>query len=334
MFAFPFRQRRLVFVPADKTPVFPAQAECVFEFSPEDIFGGRNRGTPLALRGETCTIYWDANKGQSRVDTWRHIKTIRLDCLLGGYDIRLTGGDFNISFSCTSLEHLRESLTLFSHLPLYFGLFLGHPVMIDAVHGTVGDCSFNCELVSGQFTFNVVTEEGQMELLRLALEAALESRGLGNPRLLAALGYLYTASLLHAQSPYSSAFLPEVALNLCKTLDVLFTDNRDGLRDDLRKLGFTAEEIETRYVGLTLLRNQLDVAHPTLGIPTEEERRIFDSFVSGALSHVREVLKRVVEQSIKGEYEIRPYDANKHRIDKENLLKKLSQYQHPSEQSR
>ena len=119
MFAFPIKGRHIRFTRDDKTPTFPARVECVLELSPEDIFGGRNRGTPLVLPGTTPRLEWDANRGQSSVKTREHMKTMRLDRVLYGYDICLDGGDIRIGFDCNSQDHLMHSLKPLLHLPLY-----------------------------------------------------------------------------------------------------------------------------------------------------------------------------------------------------------------------
>ncbi|MGB2799260.1 MAG: hypothetical protein WBC82_05405 [Dehalococcoidia bacterium] len=329
MFAFPIKGRHVRFTRDDKPPIFPARVECVLELSPEDIFGGRNRGTPLVLPGTTARFECDANKGQSSVKTREHMKTIRFDRVLDAYDIYLCGGDIKIGFDCNSQDYLMHSLKLLLSLPLYLSLFLSHAVRIDAFYGTIGDCEFNCEVMYGEFDFQVVSEERQKELVELAFETALGSPTIDNTRILAAIGYLYTARLIRAQSPHSSAFLPEVALNLCKALDALFTDNRDQLRQELRKLGFTEKEIENGYVPLTVIRNQLDIAHPTFFTPTVEHQGIFDYFVKVASDLVEEVLRRVVEQCKNGKYEVLPYDTNKQDVERERLLEQLSRYREP-----
>ncbi len=327
MFAFPIRLRYAKFDPGQKPPAYPARAECVVELSPEDIFGGRSRGTPLVIPGETVGICWDANKGQSKVETKRWLKTIRFDCVINGYEIHLTGGEISISFDCGSEGHLLHGLKLLSYLPLYLSLFLAHPIKVDAFYGRIGECTFNCEIASGIFQFHVTTEERQKELTKLAFDMTFGTPLADiSPRLLAAIGYLYTAMLLSSQSPYSSAFLPEIALNLAKVLDVMFTDKRDKLRQELKKLGFSKDEIEKKYVPLTLIRNKLDVAHPTLFMPTKEQRSTFDSFVDRALSQVVDLLKRTIEKSAKGEYEILFYDMAGRDNEQEELIKSMSKY--------
>lgn len=326
MFAFPIKGRHIRFTSDDKTPIFPARVECILELSPEDIFGGRNRGTPIALPGTTPRIEWDANKGQSSVKTREHMKTMRLDHVLDGYDICLTGGDIKIGFDCNSQDHLMHSLKLLLRLPLYLSLFLSHAVRIDAFYGTIGDCEFNCEVMYGEFAFQVVTEESQKELVERAFEMAFGSPTIDNPRFWAAIGYLYTARLLHAQSPHSSAFLPEVALNLCKALEALFT--KDTLKQELHKLSLTEEEIDG-CISITSVRRQLDVAHPTFFKPTVEQQGTFDHFVKRASDLVEKVLNRVAEQSANGKYEFIPYDMNKQDAKRERLLKELSKHTEP-----
>jgi hypothetical protein len=329
MFAFPIRGRHIKLTADREAPVFPGRVECILELSPEDIFGGRNRGQPLALPGAKIGIHWDANKGQSWIETQERMKVMRLDHVLDDYDIHLTGGEISISFDCRSQDHMSQSLTLFSLLPLYLSLFLSSAVRVDAFYGTIGDCNFNYEVISGEFSFQMISDESQKELVKLAFETLFGSSTIVNPRILAAIGYLYSAMLISAQSPYSGAFLPEVALNLCKTLDVLFTDSRDKLRQELGKLGFTNQEIENSYVSLTLIRNKLDIAHPALFIPTEKQQGIFDSFVKRALPQVAELLKRVVQQCAEGKYEFLPYDVNRQDIERESLLEQLSKYNAP-----
>jgi len=246
------------------------------------------------------------------------------------YDVHVCGGDVRIAFDCASQEDFMRSLKVLLSLPLYLTLFLSHAVTLEAFYGTVGDCEFNCEVTYGEFGFHVVSEERQRNLLELAFQTALGSAITDNPRILAAAGYLYTARLIRARSPHSGAFLPEVALNLCKALDSLFTDSRDRLRQELAKLGFAEEVIENAYVPLALIRNQLDIAHPAFFRPTPEQQQTFDDFTKKASDLVEEVIRRVVEQCKDSTYEVLPYDPKGQDVERERLLEQLSRYREPA----
>jgi hypothetical protein len=293
---------------------------------PEDVFGGRKRGTPIMVPGDSVQFRWDANKGQAALKTQKKLKPIKLASLFEDYDFRLNGSRLSVKFDCETEEDLKRGISLLFYLPLYLSLFLGQAVMINSFRGTVGGCEFNLEVISGKYSVQLVDEERQTEQTRAAVETLVKEPSSEHPRVLAAVGYLYTALLLWTEPPYSSAFMPEVALNLCKVLDVLFTDSRDCLRSELKKLGYQAAEIEKGYVLLTLIRNQLDIAHPSLFIPTEDERRMFDSFIDVALVEIQKVVKKVIELSAVGEYEILPYDTDNIDKDREELIGHLNKY--------
>ena len=68
--------------------------------------------------------------------------------------------------------------------------------------------------------------------------------------------------------------MSEVALNLAKTLEVLFpasaSDTIDAARAGLSELGYESSIIEKWYIPAITLRNGLDVAHVSLATFNQE----------------------------------------------------------------
>jgi hypothetical protein len=75
--------------------------------------------------------------------------------------------------------------------------------------------------------------------------------------------------------------MAEALLNYSKTLEVLFGDTRDQQRAGLRAIGVPDDDIETRFIPVTLLRDFLDVAHPKLSQLDSQRLRDLYLFLIG-----------------------------------------------------
>jgi hypothetical protein len=117
----------------------------------------------------------------------------------------------------------------------------------------------------------------------------------------------------------------EVVLNLTKAIEVIFSSNRDRLREKAREWGFDHNFIEQRVVPLFLIRNELDVAHAASTPLTAEQHQCLIDFTDRALTHVHTLLSRISELEASGKLQLDPISSSLDK-QKEKLLTDIKRY--------
>jgi hypothetical protein len=119
-----------------------------------------------------------------------------------------------------------------------------------------------------------------------------------NVRLLAALNYFHVGCRLLAVGYTAFEFMAEAILNFAKVLDVLFIScgevSRDEVRNDLTALGYSQDAIERDFIPVMLLRNEFDIAHVALTVPTTEQLDTLHRYTEKAEGAFRELLRRIL----------------------------------------
>lgn len=147
-------------------------------------------------------------------------------------------------------------------------------------------------------------------------------------RLIAALHYFHVACRMARSAQTAGEFLPEVLLNLAKTLEVLFPSTgdgrtRDAVRANLSRLGYSEIQIEGDFIPAIALRNEIDVGHVELGVFTMDQLTILHSYTERAEAVFRDLLKRVIVRVESGEFEIAPYKLEKPRPQAVKTIERL-----------
>jgi hypothetical protein len=101
--------------------------------------------------------------------------------------------------------------------------------------------------------------------------------------------------------------MAEAVLNFGKVLEALFgTISRDNMRTELRRLGYTREEVEHRFIACMALRNEISVGHVSLAVYSSEQIAILQAYTAKAEGNFRELLERVSDRLEGGSYKLPP----------------------------
>jgi hypothetical protein len=121
--------------------------------------------------------------------------------------------------------------------------------------------------------------------------------------------------------------MAEIILNLAKSIEVLFSSDRDRLRGTAKSWGFDSDFIEEKLVRLLLIRNMLDVAHAAVTPLTSAQRETLQAFVFDAECFVKDTLLKVSELIGRSRIPADPVDRpDELDIDKAKLLDEIARY--------
>lgn len=212
--------------------------------------------------------------------------------------------------------------------PLLLNIEFFDPPIIERVDGCIGSVNFRWELADWNLQFQTTTQYKQETNVanswsRFYIITLPERR-----RLLAALHYFHVASRIARRGQTAGEFLPEVLLNLAKTLEVLFPptgdgNTRDAVRSFLEKLGYSESQIEGDFIPAMALRNEIDVGHVEFGVFTMDQLTVLHSYTERAELAFRDMLKRVVARVESGEFEIEPYKLKRPSPQAANIIERL-----------
>jgi len=151
----------------------------------------------------------------------------------------------------------------------------------------------------------------------------------GNIRLRVASYYFYKACRLEQAGSAPSEFLAEILLNLAKTLEALFPatghrGSRDTVRDNLRALGYSDDEMESCFLPAMALRDELDVAHISLASFDGEQLGTIFRYAESAQQYFRVLLQRLFDASAAKSFTLEPYEDTGPRQQAAVLLNRLS----------
>ncbi len=133
-------------------------------------------------------------------------------------------------------------------------------------------------------------------------------RSIQNSRLKAALHYYHTARRLTAVGETVWEFVPEIILNYTKILEVFFGNNRENVRQQLQVLGYDTNKIETSFIPILLLRSHFDIAHAKLSSPQKIDVPDIAKFILNIETIMGDLIKKVIQKSESGEFELLPSD--------------------------
>jgi hypothetical protein len=188
----------------------------------------------------------------------------------------------------------------------------------------VGGTQLNFGVERMESPFKVESREGMESRIRKALEDWFTVTR-GHERLISALHYYRHARRLSELQPDRVALTAEILLNLTKALEILLTSDRETARGWAREWGFTERQIEQWIIPLFLLRSKVDVAHPSWGPLTDQERKVVLSFKGAALERVGIVLTRVFDEVNAGRIQLDPVRGSLD-ADRRKLLTDIAEY--------
>ena len=315
MLIYQVRPRKLRFKTEGDIPTeLPLAAEIRIHLQPLQPFGMSAGGGRTAVYGVEASSRFDANTGFHDIESKQPLRP--LDVVIKEPPTRvvsLSGNVLTITEAFDSWEALhREIEAIYFGIPMLLNLTFADPPIVERVDGSIGGHEFRWELSEWKMEFHTTTQDLQEERIYQAwLRMSLLADG-SRRRLLAALHHFHMACRLDRSSKTPGEFLPEVLLNLSKTLEALFpprgkVQTMDAARSGLKQLGFTAEAIERDFIPAMALRNEVGVGHVALALFTRTQLKALHAYTERAETAFRELLDAVVQKIESGDFEIAPY---------------------------
>ncbi|GAI74481.1 unnamed protein product, partial [marine sediment metagenome] len=150
-------------------------------------------------------------------------------------------------------------------------------------------------------------KEHQEKRVAAAFERLRFERWQYNQRLIAALGYFHTACRLIAAGNSPWEFMAEAILNLSKVLEILFVKSdksMDDVREGLKDLGYSIDDIERDFIPIMVLRSYFDVAHPSISLFDPKELQVMYKYLADVEHRFRDLLKGIIDGVCGGTYTV------------------------------
>jgi len=314
---------------------YPCDVELHMVLSPADAFGVDCGTRSTAQLGQPIGMLFNANDGSVRMGEGGLIDQISLQsCLAASVPISVVFNGNRMDATLTA--HTRSDLTetvgvLNEYVPPLLTLYFGVPIKVEKFHGRVSGKPVNIEIPFGEGGVHASTRCSQEAGIRAAVDAAGVLTQPEMQRLMAALYYYQQAVSLDPPGCGDPRYFAEVTLNLYKALEVLFGESRQAWRMQGKLHGLNPQSIE-RLCSISVLRNQLDVAHVALQPLSLDERNLLYFTMHSMEGEVRKLLKKLVGDAAAGVY--KPAPPARPSGGREKILKTLQELKESPENHR
>jgi hypothetical protein len=290
---------------------FPNQVEILFTFQPLQPFGKSAGGGRTAIRAVEAEMYSNTNTGHFTIESKRPLKPLEVSILEEGFgSIALTGNCLQINTRCESIIHLKHlTESIFFLIPMLLNIEFADPPVIEDVTGRVGKTNFRWALSEWKNEIETTTQKKQETRIVSSWERYKLIIQPENRRFVAAIHYFHVACRLNRSGHSPWEFMSEIILNLSKVLEVLFPPleagkTRDGVRESLKKIGYSDNEIERYFIPIMALRNNIDVGHVHLSLLTQEQLQVLHVYTESLESAIRSMLRILIDKIQKSEFRL------------------------------
>ncbi|MCP4986286.1 MAG: hypothetical protein GY928_09555 [Colwellia sp.] len=301
-------------------------------FGPLQPFGLEAGGGRTAIKAVGAKVLFDANTGKHSIESNEPLKPLEVVLEEPDRSLYLKGNVLTIEQIFETNEELTQLIQgVYFGLPSLLNIEFSDPPVIERVDGKIGETQFRWELAGWHAEFRTTTQEKQ----ELAFASSWERIGLltipTNTRLLAAIHFYYVAVRLQRSAALAGEFIPEAILNYSKVLEVLFPPKGDGktreaAKEGLKKLEFTALEIEADYIPAMALRNEIGVGHVDLRLFKPEHLTLIHGYVRRAEHAFHTLLQRLFHKIKSNEFAIEPYERKPIKGSALTVVNRLSKY--------
>ncbi len=317
----------------DPGPSFSFPADCTVRLHllPKQPFGVEPGGGRTAVQSKPARALFNANNGAHWIESNEPLSPLDVTIEEPKRLVRLLGNILEFSARFDSLSELEDDLMgLYFALPMLLNVDLADPPIVERVDGQIAGVPFRWELKEWRMQYDITTQDHQEQRFVTAWERLTLVAGLRNRRFLAAVHYFHVAVRLSRAAATPGEFMPEVILNLAKTLEVLFPPpgdgrTRDAARRGLNALGFSDAEIEADFLPAMALRNEIDVGHVDLSLFTRTQLKHIHAYTERAEGAFRTLLARALELTKAGTWVPPEYDARALSPAANEVLARLAQ---------
>lgn len=299
-------QQRILRREKGSTLEFPNEVQVEIKLGPPQIFGAMDGPSRGALYKRKARLEYNANTGRTLIQSIPPLEPLYVSINLEDDVFELEGDTLCCKIQCEDVNILFNFLRMtFYLLPPLLNVSFPDPPVILYTKGKIGEAEFTWELREATGAFDTFTKESLEHHIQQAINNFTLFSGTSNRRLAAGIHYFHTASRLICTGNSNWEFCAESILNMCKCLEIVFGDSRDDIRQGLQNLGYGRNEIEGDFIALTLLRDELDVAHPRVAMFNAEHLRVLYQYLPSAENRMRDLIQRLISAVSDGSYVLR-----------------------------
>ena len=295
---------------------WPVDAEIRFHLQPLQPFGMMAGGGRTAVQNVAARALLNPNTGVHTIESTQPLQPLEVVIRGSGRVFSLNGNVLTLTETFDSWESLRETIeSVYFGLPMLLNVTLADPPIVERVYGSIGGHEFRWELSHWEMELRTTTQDLQQARIAQAWRRMPLFADANRRRLLAALHYFHVACRLDRSGEAPGEFLPEVLLNLAKTLEAVFPPGggegtMDAARSGLRQLGFAGEEIERDFIPAIALRNHVGVGHVVMALFTTDQLQVLHAYTERAETIFRQLLESIIQKIESGEFEITPHELH------------------------
>ncbi len=295
---------------------WPVDAEIRFHLQPLQPFGMMAGGGRTAVRAVAATSFFNANTGIHTIESKQPLQPLEVVIEEPARVFSFNGNVLTLTETVDSWETLRGIIeSVYFGLPMLLNVTFADPPIVERVDGSIGGHEFRWELSQWRMEFRTTTQDLQEARIAQAWQRMPLFADANRRRLLAALHYFHVACRLDRSGETPGEFLPEVLLNLAKTLEAIFPPHGDGTsldaaRSGLQQLGFADEEIERDFIPAIALRNHVGVGHAVVALFTLDQLKVLHAYTERAETAFRKLLDSIIQKIESGDFEIAPHELH------------------------
>jgi hypothetical protein len=284
---------RFIGVIGSTMPTFPGEAIVNFYLRPLQAFGEANEGGRTVIQHSTPKICFNMNNAQAYSDTGGALAP--LEWVIESNTITLKGSKLTIREQCSDIDTLGSLIDSISFvLPSILALEFADPPYIEHVDGSIDGIEFQWALKQLEVPVLVTTKERLEKAFALSYADISLVGAPHRRRLLAALGYFHVGARLLREAKTAGEFMSEALLNFSKVVETIYGTKRETVKEELKKLRYTREEIERDFFTILDLRNSMDVGHPGIALMTVKQLSTIHWFADRTERVMSEFLKRIL----------------------------------------
>ena len=298
-------QDRIIRMIEEAPPEFPAQVSIELGLGPLSAFGMASEPGRLVVTGHKAEVLWNSNTGRTVALSDPPLQPLDVTLEVPDRRMSLQGNILRYEIKCEDIDQLNGALQAWLYLfPALLNTQFADPPFVTQVTGSIGEAPFRWQHQQGaahMYSQSAERIEAHVEECFQRMELFT---GIQNRRLAAGMHYFHVASRLLVVGESQWDFMAEAVLNMTKSLQIMFGESRDEVREELKMLGYSADDIEGDFIPLMILRSKFDVGHPRLAIFRKDQLQVLYSYLSQSDSRFRELFRRLLGAVQKGEYEI------------------------------
>jgi len=115
-------------------------------------------------------------------------------------------------------------------------------------------------------------------------------------RIIVAMNYFRQALHFTSIGNAPQTMLAEIILNLAKSLEIIFSDNRDKFRKIACEVGLDSDFVENKLISIMCLRSKLGIAHVSTAPLSLSEKDIINKFAMRSFNNVQYTINFVAEK--------------------------------------